>query len=179
MTLPECGYRGGSAGLTNSARNLAASRRRSNRLRAWTFAGIAATGALGIAWSLRMPPVDSVPAAAVTPTLAELEIEKNARIQSALQKAKEEREFYLTVGVLSTIKGALREPKSVEWTYIAASIDDGVVCVGYRARNGFGGMNSQNAVYAGQSIHVTPQAWLKYCSSSKLKSMWSARLAVK
>lgn len=129
-----------------------------------------------ILYSSKPPPTASRLA---EPTAEQSVIVKAERAEALANKAKKERAFYLTVGVLATIKDALRDPKSLEWTLIMTDIDAGVVCATYRARNGFGGMNAERAVYAKERILNTPQAWLKHCNSDNLVSMWSARLAIK
>ena len=62
------------------------------------------------------------------------------------------------------IKASLRNPDSLKVTKGIVT-DDGVVCLEYRAQNGFGGMNAEFAVMDAKLVmHQTDAAWNKLCA---------------
>lgn len=81
---------------------------------------------------------------------------------------KKEAAFQRTLVVVRSIKASLRDPASVKWGNIQAGEDASVVCVSYRARNGFGGMNLEGATYAGGKLTTSGTAWQKHCAGKKL-----------
>jgi len=90
--------------------------------------------------------------------------------QIAAEKAKEAR-FQRTLVVVKTIKESLRDPESVKWRNILSNEDASVVCVEYRARNGFGGVNLDHVVYAKQQLSTTNASWNRYCAKKELYDM--------
>lgn len=87
--------------------------------------------------------------------------------QIAEAKARDKADTERTVKagiVLQSIKVAMRDPASVTWSTIRSNEDGSVVCVEYRARNGFGGMNLEYATYSGGKISTKPAAWNKHCT---------------
>lgn len=73
-----------------------------------------------------------------------------------------------TVRTRRSIEQNLRDPKSVEWVSTAASEDGSVVCVVYRARNGFGGMSLERAAMVDQAIRTDSATWQQNCIGKKL-----------
>lgn len=67
--------------------------------------------------------------------------------------------------VMQSIKAAMRNPSSVQWKAVRANDNGSVVCVEYRAQNGFGGMNVEYAAYTGKGISTKPKDWNKHCTS--------------
>lgn len=114
-----------------------------------------------------MPPG---PAAPISKEQAELDRKLNEMAEQRFQK---------TVTVLASIKANLREPSSVEWVDISSTDDGSVVCVQYRARNGFGGMNVESATAALGGLRTGAAAWNKHCAGKSLREMKHARLALK
>ena len=76
---------------------------------------------------------------------------------------------------LRTIKMSLRDPDSVKWASVSASKDATIVCVEYRAKNGFGGMNLEYATAVGVVVSTKPEAWNKHCIG---KSLYNTRRSV-
>lgn len=102
------------------------------------------------------------PAVSITPEQArvnkKLADEKTARLDS-------------TFRVLASIKASLREPDSVQWANVLSNTDGTVVCVTYRARNGFGGINVEDATFAKGQISKAVPAWNKNCAGKSLNDM--------
>jgi len=70
--------------------------------------------------------------------------------------------------VATLIKTGLRDPESVTWQHIRANDDASVVCLEYRARNGFGGLKLERTTYAGGRLSSESEAWNKNCAAKKL-----------
>jgi hypothetical protein len=124
-------------------------------------------GILISAFSSKSPP--AAPKAPEQPKSAE---------QLAADAAKEKR-FRKTVLVAQTIKNSLRDPDSLKWSAILANDDGSVVCVEYRARNGFGGMNVEQASYSKGKLSTDPKPWNRYCAKQPLHNMAYVRNAVR
>lgn len=93
-------------------------------------------------------------------------------------KAREEAAFQKTVRAAAAVKSALRDPGSLSWESIRASSDANVICLEYRAKNGFGGMNKEFVVFANGKPSQTVAAWNKHCTQS-LTDMKHAKYALK
>lgn len=77
----------------------------------------------------------------------------------------------VTLVALSTIKKHLRNPASVQWGNVLANDDGSVVCIEYRAQNGFGGMNlSKTAIIKGV-VTTTAADWNKNCAGKQLNDV--------
>ena len=93
------------------------------------------------------PSTASVPA---PPAKAPADPAHEARVKQALLTA-------------TLVKTALRDPDSLTWKHIWVSEDASVVCLVYRARNGFGGQNAESAVYAEGRLSNAAAAWSENC----------------
>jgi hypothetical protein len=120
------------------------------------------------------------------------ETEKQKIVQEAINREEEktkqeiakikegnlkENRFRVAVALLKSVKTNLRDPESFSVEYVGVNEDATVACVEYRAKNGFGGMNKEFAVYAKNNISQTPESWNKYCRTN-LYDMKHARLAL-
>lgn len=86
--------------------------------------------------------------------------------------------FQKTVLVAKTIKAALRNPDSVQWSGMLANDDASVICIEYRAQNGFGGLNLEHVAYAKGKLQTSVQAWNKYCAEKRMWDMKRAKYAI-
>jgi hypothetical protein len=70
----------------------------------------------------------------------------------------------------------LRGPKKEREDDEEALVNDSgsVVCLTYRSRNGFGGMNREFAVYAAGKPSQSVAAWNKHCAGKSLNNLTSA-----
>lgn len=93
------------------------------------------------------------------------------------EKRLDERRFNLAVGALTLIKKSLRDPESVVWETVLVNDDATAICVEYRARNGFGGMNRELAVITDSKLEKTARAWNAKCTKG-MHDKTSARLAI-
>lgn len=83
--------------------------------------------------------------------------------QIADEKQSELR-FNKIVAIAQTIKNAMRDPDSLVWESIRSNDDVSVICIEYRARNGFGGMTKEFAIYANSKMSQEAKAWNKHCT---------------
>lgn len=86
--------------------------------------------------------------------------------------------FQKTVLVAKTVKAALRNPDSVQWGGMLANDDASVICIEYRAQNGFGGMNLEYVAFAKGKLQTSAEAWNKHCAEKKMYDMKRAKYAI-
>lgn len=101
-----------------------------------------------------------------TPTVSTLTPEQQAVHDKAAKNSNAR--ITNTIRTKRSIKDNLRDPNSLEWVSSAANEDGSVVCVVYRARNGFGGMNVERAVMVDQTIRTDSTMWQQNCVGKKL-----------
>lgn len=91
----------------------------------------------------------------------------SAKAETPEQKlAREARDKQIVVAMTAakTIKNNLRDPDSLKWEDARANADGSVLCLEYRAKNGFGGMNRTKAAYLNGKYTETTNAWNKNCT---------------
>lgn len=93
-------------------------------------------------------------------TVQELKDEEYGKA-SALKK---EMAFRKVVMILTELKKAQRDPDSLVWEDISATSDASVMCIKYRSRNGFGGMNKNILVVAKKKASDKSAAWNNHCA---------------
>ena len=93
-------------------------------------------------------------------------------------EAASEARFQKTVLVAASIKKSMREPESVKWESILTNDDASLVCLEYRARNGFGGMSKEAVSYAKGKFSQSLDVWNKNCAGIKLRDMTHAKRAI-
>lgn len=94
------------------------------------------------------------------------------------EKAAEELRFQKTVIFLNGLKKSARNPQTFKTESIAANHDASVICVEFRAQNGFGGINKEFAVYAKGKASQDAKVWNKRCVDQSLIDMNHARFAI-
>lgn len=94
-------------------------------------------------------------------------------------KQREEATFQKVAIMAASIKKNLREPESVKWEIILSDDDANVMCFGYRARNGFGGMTNEHITVAKGKASRDASAWNKYCANKPLNDMIHVRQALR
>jgi uncharacterized OB-fold protein len=93
--------------------------------------------------------------------------------QQKAEKAAARARFNTTAGVVAAIKSSLREPDSAKWEAIRANDDASVVCIIYRARNGFGGVNLEKVSFVRGAMHREAEPWDQNCADKDLYDMKS------
>ena len=111
----------------------------------------------------------------------EINKQQEEKTKQEFAKIKEanlrESRFRVAVALLKSVKSSLRDPESFAVEFVGVNEDATVACVEYRAKNGFGGMNKEFAVYAKDKISQSPELWNKHCRAN-LHDMKHARLAL-
>jgi hypothetical protein len=78
-------------------------------------------------------------------------------------EAKKEAAFQRVVAAMQIVIDAARNPESVKWDTVLANDDASVICLGYRAQNGFGGMNKEIVVVAKGTASQKAAVWNRHC----------------
>lgn len=81
------------------------------------------------------------------------------------EEARREAAFDTTVAVARALKDGLRDPGSLAWESIRANDDASLVCLRYRARNGFGGINREFAVVDHGKVSQRTDDWNRRCTA--------------
>lgn len=66
------------------------------------------------------------------------------------------------------LKASLRNPGTLEFSEILANDDGSVICMTYRAQNGFGGMNLERVVFTDGKPSQTRASWRANCANKML-----------
>lgn len=92
----------------------------------------------------------------------------------AKQKALTSQRDSITILALQNIKKNLRNPDSVKWGKILANDDGSVICIDYRAQNGFGGMTLEQIAFINGKANTTTNTWNKKCAEGSLNDVSDA-----
>lgn len=85
--------------------------------------------------------------------------------QRAAKQADEQRFMMATVAA-KKIKAALRDPDSVVWEDIYSNEGSTTICLAYRAKNGFGGMNRERIAYVKGVPSASAEIWNTNCTGT-------------
>lgn len=91
------------------------------------------------------------------------------------QKEAEDKRYALATITSKTIRDAMRDPDSLKFDHLLVNEDGTVVCAGYRARNGFGGMNHEVMILTKNGPSKKPTDWANYCIKSMHDMLWAAK----
>lgn len=94
------------------------------------------------------------------------------------EDAAKERRFLVVAVTAKKMKNAMREPESVEWIYMGADEKAEVVCLRYRARNGFGGMSVETMTVTTREAGPEAALWNRHCTGGGLFDMLYVRNAI-
>lgn len=84
-----------------------------------------------------------------------------------------ERRYLVTVITAKKLKTMMREPDSVEWMEMWANEQADTVCLKYRSRNGFGGMNVEIMTVTKQEVSQDTAAWNAHCISEMYDMLYA------
>lgn len=91
-----------------------------------------------------------------------------AQIQAEKAKKDEEDKQAVMRGRVVTlaraVKERMRDPDSLVWEEMRANEDGSVVCLEYRAKNGFGGMNREFVIYAKETLSAKSKDYNRHCT---------------
>jgi hypothetical protein len=114
------------------------------------IASLAVFGTVGI-MSSKTPPAPPPPEPIPT------------REQIAQDKKKEATRLMVLM-YMQALKKDLRDPDSLVWETVRANDNASVICIEYRAKNGFGGMNRDFIAVVNNNVKRDAAAWNKHCT---------------
>ena len=93
-----------------------------------------------------------------------------AQAESPQDKQKSHRDYqaYLSAKAL---KASLRNPDSLSFDSILANDDGSIICMAYRAQNGFGGMNIGHVVFKNGDPSESHASWHAHCAGKMLNDV--------
>lgn len=105
-----------------------------------------------------------------------IEPPKTAEQIAAETKEKEAdlKRYSAAVSAGSSIKKALRDPASLKFESMRVSDDAKIICAKYGARNGFGGMNQEYAVFVDGVSRKPESAWNKNCTGKMYDQLYTS-----
>ena len=108
----------------------------------------------------------ATPAAPAAKPLTSAEVAYKAKEAAfeVAEAAREKERAGFAAHSIAAVMGALRDPESAKFTYVGVNDGATVACLQYRAKNGFGGMNREIAVIAGNKATSTEADWKRHCS---------------
>lgn len=96
------------------------------------------------------------------------------RAAESERQTAEARRLATVTAMAKTLKDAMRNPPSFVLESAAANDDASVICLAYRAQNGFGGVNREGIVFAGEKLAKDATAWKKHCTDQPLIDLTKA-----
>jgi hypothetical protein len=64
---------------------------------------------------------------------------------------------------MGLLRQHMREPESLKWEAALSDETGDLICLRYRAKNGFGGMNVEVAIFKGDKGYDQESDWKKHC----------------
>lgn len=90
-------------------------------------------------------------------------------VQAESPQAKQSKQRgYAAYLSAKALKASLRNPGSLDFDEILANEDGSVICMTYRAQNGFGGMNLERVVFRDGKPSQTRASWRANCANKML-----------
>lgn len=110
--------------------------------------------------------------------IAELSKTPEQKALETKEKAESEARHLSAVVAMTSIKKALRDPASVEWSSVLTNKDGTTICIEYRAKNGFGGYAKEFASFVNGKPSKNLDQWNKHCAGKKMFDNKHSRLAI-
>ena len=89
------------------------------------------------------------------------------------QKRLESARTNLAIAATKAIKAGLRNPDSAKWETVNVNEDGSVICVEYRAQNGFGGYSREYVTFVRNKPSESSFVWNKQCVKGKFYDLKS------
>ncbi|MDB5582921.1 MAG: zinc ribbon protein [Bradyrhizobium sp.] len=99
----------------------------------------------------------------------------NASDAASVEKAAHDARSNIAVSAGQAIKAAVRNPDSLVIEQGLVSDDAKLVCVEYRAQNGFGGMNRGFLAFQNGKPHENSRFWNKHCRANLNDVTWAVK----
>ncbi len=100
---------------------------------------------------------------AMTPEQRQAEIKKKEE-----EKRNKENRAMNSASAISSLKNALRDPSSLQLDWVGVNEKGTVVCIDYRAKNGFGGYAKEYITYVNGSPSKSAETWNANCANKSL-----------
>lgn len=84
----------------------------------------------------------------------------------------------LAAHALASVRASLRNPQSVQWDSVLTNDDATVICIDYRAQNGFGGMGYEFVTFVDGKPNPSDRAWNTNCSNHNLHNVKKLAVAI-
>ena len=91
------------------------------------------------------------------------------------RKAQADRRFKAAFGLISEMKKETRNPSSFAVDQILSDDEPTIICVKFRAQNGFGGMNREILIFMDGKTSRNPKDWPRLCADGSMHDLTSAR----
>lgn len=102
---------------------------------------------------------------------AEAKAKSDAATKAAKDKELESLRSKKAGTAAMAIRAMVRNPASLSFESIRTNEDGSVICMTYRAQNGFGGMNLEPAIFTGDKMARDQGKWNKYCAGKSMYDM--------
>lgn len=94
----------------------------------------------------------------------------SAESESA-QNKQQKHMTYQAYLAAKAVKASLRNPDSLSFEQILANDDGSVICLTYRAQNGFGGMNIEHVMFKDGDPSQSHASWHAHCAGKMLNDV--------
>jgi rRNA maturation endonuclease Nob1 len=94
--------------------------------------------------------------------------------ENAQDKQTKHRDYQAYLAA-KTVKASLRNPDSLSFEQILANDDGSVICMTYRAQNGFGGMNIEHVVFKDGEPSQSQASWHARCAHKLLNDVTAVK----
>lgn len=89
------------------------------------------------------------------------------------RKELESNRTHLVITATKSVKMGIRNPDSVKWETVIANEDGSVICLQYRAQNGFGGLSRGYVTFVRNKPSESSTVWNKQCVKGKFYDLKS------
>jgi hypothetical protein len=96
---------------------------------------------------------------------------KPAAESESAQDKQQKHMTYQAYLAARAVKASLRNPDSLSFEQILANDDGSVICLTYRAQNGFGGMNVEHVVFKDGDPSQSHASWRANCAHKMLNDV--------
>ncbi|MEO8134259.1 MAG: hypothetical protein ABI831_09805 [Betaproteobacteria bacterium] len=104
------------------------------------------------------------------------QVKQDADVQRLFQEqAKKDATLRRVVGIISALRASMLEPDSMKFDSIRANDDASLICIEYRARNGFGRFDMDHAVITGKKVSREASAWNEKCKKPLIDYGYAVR----
>lgn len=91
------------------------------------------------------------------------------------EKAAADTRYIVAAATSNLLRDTMRDPDSLKFEVLRVNEDATVVCMEYRARNGFGGLNRELMVVTKDRSSQDPSDWNKRCTKPMYDMMSAAK----